>query len=66
MNHDGTALRADQQTITVRHGYSRQDEVYETNKVKLDKNGIAKLVYDTPVNVTNTTALRIEVKLKTS
>ncbi|CAH0556688.1 unnamed protein product [Brassicogethes aeneus] len=63
-NHDGTASNIDQQEITVNHGYSRQDEVYETTKHKLDKSGIVKLEYYTPINVTNTTALRIEAEYK--
>lgn len=60
-NYDGSPLKTDRKEITVRHGYSRADEVYVVEKHKLDRNGIVKLEYYTPVNVTNTTALRIEV-----
>ena len=60
-NHDGTPLRPDERDVVIRHGYSRQDEVYEDKTHRLDKNGILKLEYITPTNVTNTTALRIEV-----
>ncbi|KAJ8943871.1 hypothetical protein NQ314_009641 [Rhamnusium bicolor] len=61
MNHDGTPAKFDKPELIVRHGYSRVDEVYEVNMHKLNQNGIVKLEYVTPVNVTNTTALRIEV-----
>ncbi|KAJ3654530.1 hypothetical protein Zmor_013712 [Zophobas morio] len=61
-NHDGSPIRTDQKQITVRHGYSRADEVYVEEKHKLDKNGIVKLEYNTPTNVSNTTALRIEAE----
>ncbi|RZC42764.1 CD109 antigen [Asbolus verrucosus] len=61
-NHDGTPLKTDQKEITVRHGYSRADEVYVEEKHKLDRNQVVKLEYYTPVNVTNTTALRIEAE----
>ncbi|VEN35278.1 unnamed protein product, partial [Callosobruchus maculatus] len=60
-NHDGSAVTTEPE-ITVRHGYSRVDEVYEENNHKLDRNGIVKLEYITPANVTNTTALRIEAE----
>ncbi|KAJ8921010.1 hypothetical protein NQ315_015806 [Exocentrus adspersus] len=61
--HDGTPLKSESTEITVRHGYSRVDEVYETTKHKLDQNGLVKLEYITPVEVTNATALRIEASL---
>lgn len=60
-NHDGTPVKSDKSEVIVKHGYSRADEVYETRKHSLDSNGIVKLEYFTPTNVTNTTALRIEV-----
>lgn len=60
-NHDGTPLRSSNSEVTVKHGYSRADEVYETTKHRLDQSGVVKLEYTTPSNVTNTTALRIEV-----
>lgn len=60
-NHDGTPLGNEERDVVIRHGYSRQDEVYDEKTHRLDKNGILKLEYSTPVNVTNTTALRIEV-----
>lgn len=59
-NHDGTPLSGKE--IAVRSGYSRADEVYIEATHKLDRNGIAKLEYWTPRNVTNTTALRIEAQ----
>lgn len=59
-NHDDIPLKSDQE-VTVRHGYSRVDEVYQETKYKLDKNGLIKLEYDTPTNVTDKMALRIEV-----
>lgn len=62
-NHDGTAVTSNKAEVVVRHGYSREDEVYEVNRYNLDKNGMVKLEYVTPVNVTSTAALRIEVKL---
>ncbi|EFA04694.1 CD109 antigen-like Protein [Tribolium castaneum] len=61
-SHEGTPLRSENREVTVRYGYSRADEVYVTEKHRLDKNGVAKLEYYTPVNVTNTTALRIEAQ----
>lgn len=60
-NHDGTPLGNEERDVVIRHGYSRQDEVYNEKTYRLDKNGVLKLEYSTPVNVTNTTALRIEV-----
>jgi len=60
-NHDGTPLGNEERDVVIRQGYSRQDEVYDEKTHRLDKNGILKLEYSTPVNVTNTTALRIEV-----
>lgn len=54
-------MKSESTEVTVRHGYSKVDEVYEVTKHKLDQNGVIKLEYITPVNVTNTTALRIEV-----
>ncbi|XP_060518644.1 CD109 antigen-like isoform X2 [Cylas formicarius] len=63
-NHDGTVIKPDQREVTVRHGFSRADEVYATNIHKIDDNGIIKLEYLTPINVTNTTALRIEAGYK--
>lgn len=59
--HDGTPLKLGKTELTVKHGYSRVDEIYEVTKHKLDQNGIVKLEYRTPSNVTNATALRIEV-----
>ncbi|XP_050306884.1 CD109 antigen [Anthonomus grandis grandis] len=63
-NHDGSPLRDDERDVTIRHGYSRQDEVYDERTHRLNKYGIVKLQYDTPVEVTNTTALRIEAEYK--
>lgn len=64
-NHDGTPLQTAQNDyITVRHGYSRIDEIYKTTQHKIDKNGVVKLEYYTPTNVTNTTALRIEAEYR--
>ncbi|XP_076256034.1 thioester-containing protein 3 isoform X1 [Rhynchophorus ferrugineus] len=63
-NHDGTPLRDDERDVVIRHGYSRTDEVYEERTHRLDKNGILKLDYITPTDVTNTTALRIEAEYK--
>lgn len=61
LNHDGTPLKSDQNTVTVRHGYSRVNEVYKEEKYQFDKNGIIKLELYPPINSTNETALRIEV-----
>ncbi|KAJ8965945.1 hypothetical protein NQ317_008000, partial [Molorchus minor] len=63
INNDGSPISVDDTEVTIRHGYSRVDEVYEVNTHKLDKNGIITLQYITPVNITNTTALRIEFVL---
>lgn len=63
-NHDGTPVKSNKAEVIVKHGYSRVDEVYEINKHKLDGNGVVKLQYITPANVTNATALRIEVSGK--
>lgn len=60
-NHDGTPVKSESLEVTVKHGYSRVDEVYEVKNHKLDQNGVVKLEYLTPTNVTNSTALRIEV-----
>ncbi|XP_030765290.1 CD109 antigen [Sitophilus oryzae] len=63
-NHDGTPLRDDERDVVIRHGYSRRDEIYEEKTQRLDKNGVLKLEYATPSDVTNTTALRIEAEYK--
>ncbi|ERL86830.1 hypothetical protein D910_04233 [Dendroctonus ponderosae] len=63
-NHDGTPLRNEERDVVVRHGYSRQDEVYDEKTHRLDKNGVLKLEYNTPIDVTNATALRIEAEYK--
>ncbi|CAG9766032.1 unnamed protein product [Ceutorhynchus assimilis] len=63
-NHDGTPLRDEERDVTIKHGYSRQDEIYEEKTHRLDKNGIFILEYNTPTDVTNTTALRIEAEYK--
>ncbi|XP_023015119.2 thioester-containing protein 1 allele R1 isoform X1 [Leptinotarsa decemlineata] len=62
-NHDGTPVK-NMPGVTVRHGYSRVDEVYEETSHTLDDNGLIKLEYFTPTNVTNGTALRIEAEFK--
>lgn len=62
MNHDGTSIRADRNTITVRYGYSRVDEIYKENTYKLNKDGAAKLEFYPPRKYTNETALRIEAE----
>ncbi|XP_066246674.1 thioester-containing protein 1 allele R1-like [Euwallacea similis] len=64
VNHDGTPLRNEERDVLIRHGYSRQDEIYDEKTHRLDKNGVLKLEYVTPGNVTNTTALRIEAEYK--
>ncbi|KAJ8960843.1 hypothetical protein NQ318_020139 [Aromia moschata] len=61
--HDGTPL-TDNADVTVRHGYSRVDEVYEVQTHKLGKNGMITLQYTTPSNATNNTALRIEAEFR--
>ncbi|XP_057670871.1 thioester-containing protein 1 allele R1-like [Diorhabda carinulata] len=63
-NHDGSPVQIKEQEVIVRHGYSRIDEIYNENKYTLDKNGFLKLEYLTPKNVTNTTALRLEVEYR--
>ncbi|XP_072395001.1 thioester-containing protein 1 allele R1-like [Diabrotica undecimpunctata] len=63
-NHDGTPVKINPQEVVVKHGYSRVDEVYEENRYTLDNNGFLKLEYLTPGNVTNGTALRIEVEFR--
>ncbi|KAL1497123.1 hypothetical protein ABEB36_008133 [Hypothenemus hampei] len=63
-NHDGSPLGKEERDVVIRHGYSRQDEIYEEKTQRLDKNGILKLEYSTPSDITNTTALRIEAEYK--
>lgn len=58
-----TPLRSDQNTVKIKYGYSRADEVYLEEEVKLDKSGLAKLQMHPPIDSTNATALRIEVCL---
>ncbi|XP_017784771.1 PREDICTED: CD109 antigen-like [Nicrophorus vespilloides] len=62
INHDGSPLKNDRKSVTIRHGFSRADEVYQTKKVVLDRNGFFKLDLETPKNATNTTALRIDAQ----
>lgn len=47
--------------LTIRHGYSKADEIYQEEVYKLDRNGIAELTFYPPKEATNQTALRIEV-----
>lgn len=61
-NQDGSPLRADRNTVKVRHGYSRVNEVYQEASYQLDKNGVIKLVLFTPSQYSNETALRIEAE----
>lgn len=60
-NYDGTPLRRDQNTVKVKYGYSRVDEIYMEEILNLDQFGVTKLELYPPINSTNTTALRIEV-----
>ncbi|GJQ86520.1 hypothetical protein Trydic_g10420 [Trypoxylus dichotomus] len=61
-NHDLTPLRKDQNTVKIRYGYSRVDEVYVDRIIKLNENGLAKLTMYPPIDSTNETALRIEAE----
>lgn len=61
-NHDRTPIRTDRNTVMVRHGYSRVNEVYKEEKHTLDQNGVIKLELYPPKNSTNETALRIEAE----
>ncbi|KAK9872958.1 hypothetical protein WA026_020307 [Henosepilachna vigintioctopunctata] len=61
--HDNQVLRSNEE-ITVKHGFSQADEVPIERKHRLDKNGVTKLEFLSPVNVTNTTALRIEAQFE--
>lgn len=60
-NNDGTPIETNNREVIVRHGYSRAGEVYEEKRYELNQNGFLKLEYLTPRNVTNGTALRLEV-----
>ncbi|CAH1108875.1 unnamed protein product [Psylliodes chrysocephalus] len=63
-NNDGTPIETNNREVIVRHGYSRAGEVYEDKRYELNQNGFLKLEYLTPRNVTNGTALRLEVEFR--
>ncbi|CAG9825408.1 unnamed protein product [Phaedon cochleariae] len=63
-NHDGTPIKSERSEVTVRHGYSRMDEVYVETKHAFDQNGLIKLEYYPPRNIANTSALRLEVEYR--
>ncbi|CAG9853917.1 unnamed protein product [Phyllotreta striolata] len=63
-NNDGTRINTNNREVIVRHWYSRVDEVHEENRHELNENGFLKLEFITPRNVTNSTALRLQVEFR--
>ncbi|KAL3282733.1 hypothetical protein HHI36_005903 [Cryptolaemus montrouzieri] len=61
--HDGMPINSDDQII-VRHGFSEKGDMPVVRQHRLNKDGIVVLEYLAPVNVTNTTALRIEAQFQ--
>lgn len=59
--HDDGPININEEII-IRHGFSTKDELPTERKHKLNKNGFIKLEFFAPVNASNATALRIEVR----